>query len=453
MAQKQGGSSDGAISWFIIVVAIFGLFGGLMWLVASNYIVYYLSPILSFLAKPYSWLPTDIVGTAANDVSVQHYLNRWHPNQTGLLDWIGFVNLTLKPTAILFAFVVGLLFVWMLRGSNKHSSNRVLTPLDLATQLSTVFSETAPVIRIQSELVADKLPEWKKQTFPEEFVKAARYQRKKVLVIDPRSKDRKLIIDENRMHGYLSQVRALKVGEISVRFNKFLGRQIVDIIRDSKIENPVFPDRLSDTGKAVFAILAPYAFGGPKGRAASISVKDALNYSAFGSPNGMANLSVPVVSQVYEQWKGSPLVHKLAKIYHWEHTFLSALLEAAQRNGKVGTFQFIWLKPMNRQMFYALNTVGRKTPATEAGLSFSQLQYERRCARAGRLPLTATGEPVIFTKKVIEALSVEWEEWRDGDDDDDQWWKEDGLLDWDKNEELMRDLLSAATPVSVPDIL
>src|SRR3546814_19148164 len=89
----------------------------------------------------------------------------------------------------------------------------------------------------------------------------------------------------------------VKVEEEKVRFNRFLGNQImnfaVDIGKNKK--QTCYPDRLSNAGKAIFAILAPHAIGSGKGKSQSKIVSDSLSLSAYGTSKGLANLALPVV--------------------------------------------------------------------------------------------------------------------------------------------------------------
>ena len=77
----------------------------------------------------------------------------------------------------------------------------------------------------------------------------------------------------------------------------------------------------------------------------------------------------------------------LFQVHHWEYTYLFAIFIKAKRNGKATHTDFIWLKPLDRVLFYALNTVGRAVPHTEAGSVFALVDYETKCARYERLPL------------------------------------------------------------------
>ena len=101
-------------------------------------------------------------------------------------------------------------------------------------------------------------------------------------------------------------------------------------------------------------------------------------------------------------------------------------------------------------MFYVLNTVGRKTPHSESAMAFSQLQYERKTARIGNLPIDPQGKPIIYTKKVIDSLTEEWEFWRHGDEDTDDWWQNPNLSDWDQNQHLISELRSLDQKTDIP---
>lgn len=456
MSQRE--PENGVITWFLIGLICFGVIGIMIWITGSHAIVFYTAPVLRSMGSIWSLFPDAIAGTAANDIKVLYYVSRRDAAETSFGDWMSFVNLALTPYTYFFAVIAALLFLRQMKSMKSKRLNERLSPGELAGHMMGVFSEIAPVVAIQEKLVANKLPKWSRQVFPEEFIKKARYQGKKVLLPDPDAErtdgDRGLLLDESRITGALTETRKYKHQGVTLLRNHFLGRQIVDVIKDSKAakdKKVVFVDRFSDVGKAIFAILAPYAFGAKKGRDQSRRVIDALNYSAYGTPEGEANLSVPEVAESFNQWRDHPMAARLAKVHHWEHTYLFALLEQARRSGKIGTWSFIWLKPMNRIMFYVLNSCGRKTPHSEAALAFSQFQFEQRVVREGFIPITPDGKPRIYTRSVVTSLQEEWEAWRKGDDDNENWWQDESLLDISDNAALMSALNAMNNSPSVPD--
>lgn len=445
---RQGKPQDDSLAmWLLLGMTCSALLFGLLWLVASHMIVYYLTPVMHALAMPWRWWPTEHARQLVVDLDFNYVLFRRHAAFVSLNDWLSYVNVCLRPWSYAFIVLAITLFFRQVRRTQRRRLNQKLTPKQLALQMMEVFSDIAPVVNLQEKLVSNKLSRWARQQFPEEFLRNLRFQKRSVFVPDESGE---MALDTDRLRNALTQTRPYVHEGMQLRESPFLGRQLVDITKDAGSKNnALFVERLSPAGQAVFALLAPYAFGSAKGKAESKRVKDALNYSAFGSPQGIANLSVPEAGSAFETWKNHPLARKLAKIHQWEYTFLMALLEHAQRSGKIGTWNFIWLKPTNRILFYALNTVGRKTPHSESGLAFSQYQYETRVARRGRLPLNKDGSLVIFTPRLVDALHEEWVFWRNGDEDTDNWWQEEGLLDWDKNETFINAMreLNAAPPV------
>src|SRR5260363_436592 len=72
---------------------------------------------------------------------------------------------------------------------------------------------------------------------------------------------------------------------------------------------------------------------------------------------------------------------KTAPLWLTQHpyprTLLMALLIEARTLGVLPSSHFIWLKPLDRALWYALNTAGRKVPFIESAGVFNQMQAER----------------------------------------------------------------------------
>lgn len=71
----------------------------------------------------------------------------------------------------------------------------------------------------------------------------------------------------------------------------------------------------------------------------------------------------------------------------YPRTLLHSMHKAALRTGKLPSAHFLWLKGMDRQLWYALNTTGRKGPFIESAAVFTQTLWEEFAADNGyRLP-------------------------------------------------------------------
>lgn len=101
-----------------------------------------------------------------------------------------------------------------------------------------------------------------------------------------------------------------------------------------------------------------------------------------------------------ELWKKhikAKKMQEMCAIHAYEFTvFISALL-AAREDGVVASCDFLWIKPIDRRLWYVINNVGRQTPAVEVGGIFCHWYHEMALKR----PLSA---PRI--DGAVEALNI-----------------------------------------------
>lgn len=83
--------------------------------------------------------------------------------------------------------------------------------------------------------------------------------------------------------------------------------------------------------------------------------------------------------------------HKLLKWVEGRHayvtTVLATLLQIARAEGVLSTAEFLWLKPVDRRMWYMLNSVGRQTAVVEIAGAFSHWLAERKIKRRLKVPM------------------------------------------------------------------
>ena len=78
-----------------------------------------------------------------------------------------------------------------------------------------------------------------------------------------------------------------------------------------------------------------------------------------------------------EQALNSPLVQKALRPHStWRNLALLALYEAARSKGVLPTAEFIWLRPVHRELFYLCNNVGRRTAWPEIAGALAHYQAE-----------------------------------------------------------------------------
>ncbi len=66
---------------------------------------------------------------------------------------------------------------------------------------------------------------------------------------------------------------------------------------------------------------------------------------------------------------------------------MASLLEGARDDGVVPSAEFLWLKTIDRRLWYMLNSVGRQTPYPEVGGPFAHWRAEKAMGRRSLVPM------------------------------------------------------------------
>jgi len=83
-------------------------------------------------------------------------------------------------------------------------------------------------------------------------------------------------------------------------------------------------------------------------------------------------------------------------------TVMASMLVAARDDGVQASADFLWLKPIDRRMWYMLNTVGRQTPFAEVAGPFAHWVAEREIGR--RLIVPMVDEATNALDRVLKEL-------------------------------------------------
>lgn len=412
----------------------------LIWFLASAKIVYWTSGILKgigsiwFLIDPQKWA----------QIQEAYDVYRRFPHEIGFANYFMFASSNWQPWAfMLAAWLIGVA-VWRIAApmfGKATSLKRTLAPMVLAREISRTFPAIIPVLHLGPDLTADKLPLWRRQTFPEDVWQQAKVDGQP-LVKEERTQDeagatvKRQVLDRGLVERFFrgDTKNDKPIVRNGRRWSSMLGYLAVDVTQDAKRSNDIcFADRFSSTGKVIYALLTAYAFGGRDGKKDYEKAAAQLNQSCAGQKNGLPNLTV--AQWLYDKYRNQEQARQLFAIHHWEYTYLFGLFKLAKRNGKITHTNFIWLKPQDRILFYALNTVGRATPHTEAASAFAQYDFEVQCAKLKRFPLTQSEsgkfEPSIAVGPAVEGLQMEYKRYLEAQDDNEHWWKEAAGSIWE----------------------
>lgn len=103
--------------------------------------------------------------------------------------------------------------------------------------------------------------------------------------------------------------------------------------------------------------------------------------------------------------------------HSYRTTLMASLLQMCRSEGVLATAEFLWLKPVDRRMWYMLNSVGRQTAPVEIAGAFSHWQTELKVRRPLRTPVVTSAANAL-KEAVAQILYVGKEDsWRTNKED------------------------------------
>lgn len=117
------------------------------------------------------------------------------------------------------------------------------------------------------------------------------------------------------------------------------------------------PERLPPYAKAVYAVLAMRIAGQNKESLA----KARLLASTFATTKSIASLDTTWVDEAITKYGSHPLVQKVISRHAYIFTVFATMLQISRADGVFASSLFVWLRPVDRRLWYTLDSVGRYT--------------------------------------------------------------------------------------------
>lgn len=117
------------------------------------------------------------------------------------------------------------------------------------------------------------------------------------------------------------------------------------------------PECLTPYEKALFTIFAAYA---NYDRDAADHILNQIGHSASMKNVKAQKLNFDGVDKLFAKYSQSAGVKKVMASHAYVRTLFTELLIQARNSGIVSSSLFLWLKPMDRALWYTLNNVGRR---------------------------------------------------------------------------------------------
>lgn len=328
MSESQK-SDASAVPLIGLAFIMFFIFGGLYWKSNHTAVAYLMAKIAWFQAYPFM----DLFGL--DGVREKIVMTARHAGKASFAEAFSVLQLGGRFWAWLPIGMIGLL-LYKTYTTRYETAVRKLNHETLLREQAKVFSAVYPVADL--DLTENTSPEWRPADGPEDWA---------------------------------NQYGLIKAG----RFDAQAAKEILEanIGREIKTLNDLKPHE-----RALFVVFAERIYGEIKD---SAQIIDELNYSAPRCK--MPDCETEAIKRAFQKHAANPDIQQLLKVHRYQTTFLMRLMAQAKDRGKMPSSHFIWLRPNDRQLWYALNTVGRKVPFMESAAAFAQLRAEMTAESAG----------------------------------------------------------------------
>jgi intracellular multiplication protein IcmP len=366
-APQQGNQTDNSAGMLWGVTACFAMLGMVWYVFRSQIITFYLTlklyevNLLSYFDPThFATIHSNIVWAMANTSKVN--FSELISIGTGVGDW-------LRIPFVILLFLLGII-VYL--SNTTHVFKRTYKMSEFAKLEKANWPQITPIVDLDLiKTDIDKGP-WAMALTPMQFCK-----RNKLLdEIRPQRREGMSRKDWDRIEV------ALKRGDA----NKTFALQLGALWKGT--------DQLPPHARALFAVFAA--------RINSDS-KDAAKMLAQLSASSRGKLNFQGVNELLKKHEKTKLVQRIVQSHAYVLTVMASMLEGAREDGVQASADFLWVKPMDRRLWYTLNTVGRQTPFAEVAGIFAHWLAEKEAGRKLLVPMVeeATNALDVALKDVI----------------------------------------------------
>lgn len=208
-----------------------------------------------------------------------------------------------------------------------------------------------------------------------------------------------------RKYQLIREVREQGVGEKLIQRGMKIRAEVIKDKAERVFTQQLGPlwegvDKLNDYTKALYAAFVARA---NHDRAASLAL---LNSISASSENGKPDFSG--TKKVLDKYRNDKRAIKIGTQHAYVSTVMASMLELARTDGVLSSADFLWLKPVDRKLWYILNNVGRQTAFTEVAGIFAHWVVEKQLQRRFSVPMVH--EAVVGLEKALTSIIYQSEE-------------------------------------------
>lgn len=117
-------------------------------------------------------------------------------------------------------------------------------------------------------------------------------------------------------------------------------------------------------------------------RGAAIQILEMLDK---GYTRGKPDFSMG--NTVLKKYQNTEMVQEILSKHAYVLTVMASLIQASRQDGVVPSAEFLWLKVVDRRLWYMLNCIGRQTPFAEVSGPFAHWRAEGAMRRRSLVPM------------------------------------------------------------------
>lgn len=343
--QPQGGDRSLDFLWLIVLIV-----GGalLLWYFGKTYIAMAVFTIRSyeidaiFFVNDYLAKLMDALGFAMpNLTELKTWTDFIHKNYGAAIDFSVLANLSTATGKYLrfpIIIILTLLGMMLYFGSAAQRFRRVYNMQQLKFDERSNWPQITPVLEVDLlKTPLDDMP-WAMAQDPMRFCK-------KYHLLHEEIKDGKPAVTLRRGAAY--RVLSLQVGP------RWRGVDALPLYLQALVA--IFATRIAGDKKAADDLAEQIAASSSKGNVEFYNTKELL----------LKHIDTKAVARI-------------THLHGYVTTVMASLLAASREAGVLSTSEFIWLKPIDRRMWYMLNSVGRYTAVSEIIGAFAHWLAEKK---------------------------------------------------------------------------
>ena len=350
---QQSSSSDNSYAplWIMVLIVLIAL--GL-WFFAREFIVRGVFYIKIFEAKAFTWF-TDQLDPVVNFMQNSlYYPQAVTPEQ--LWAATNLVGEYIRWPVIAFLLLCG---VFLFKSDVKSRFKKRHSMITLMKQEYVNWPQIAPVVNLSLQSTPLDEGGWAMALAPLPFSKKFHILRYEKKAQDPNSK---------RFSSAAEDIRfAINRGEAKRIFTMQLGD---------------YWQGLSSLNIHTKALFAMFAAKMNRDREGYTKLMKQINRSTV-----KGNLDFSGVDELLAKHSGTKVVQRIMGNHAYVLTIMATMVTVAREDGVLATSDFLWLKPLDRRMWYMLNCTGRQTVFCEVAGPFAHWLAERRLGRKSLVPM------------------------------------------------------------------